>query len=1062
VPVERVDYTNLYVQMLKAMGGMNILESHSLQIVPHFLDIFVRDFEGEDVDMDAKAVEGKKTLQARVKIIAFCSIFADIRKPRKLHQASVLYSTFLQLVSHGDSKLQRCGMDCVLTWQEEPVIKYKDHLLGLVSDETFRDSLTAFSMETVRTTVNTVDLPILVNVLSRIIFGKLISRRGRNSAKAGLMARRAAIFSFIATMNELERKVMMDLMLEPFQTFTTEPFAFDTSAKLVPLKKQIGFLTVAFDFIKQLRTLVEPSLHELLSTIIHLIKSAEARAEDETDVVTMRQLREVRQLGLKRLTQLFTIDLEFDFTPYIQPLFEAVIDKRVPNLALENTQSPSALLELFSAWSREEKYVSYLVHNAEIVPQLLLLLSAKKVQESVVVFILSMLENIQDLAEVDATIIATVLGERLPLLLEQLDFVLSLRFDSNKAKFHGDSIPNRIIRILARISPFVKTATNASKLVSILVPFLKSPKRLVPESTKAEILEILYNFMPLLPDAQQHPVTTLYYPIVCQLFAVLESRDARAKLLAVYKQFTTFAPDLTHVYEILDNLNAYSTRRIDEPDFDRRFNGYTRINQESYSKLTVEEWRPILYNLVYYVADPEEYSIRTSAAYGLVRYIEQAAIKPSEYAITDCTFYSLLSHLVLPSIKKGLKKNIIEVRTELVQVLGMLVKVFKEDPLVSDMACLIEDEDTNFFLNIYHLQVHRRTRALRRIGQICEKGTIKPANIANIFIPIVSHFIFESDKRVDHNLINEAIAALALCTGGLSWGHYFATLRRFMNAIERRPELEKVLIRLLVQILDQFHFEIENENVVEEVVELKVIEEPAPETVDVEMKDVSAEAEDIEALKAAELDAEEADEEEIVEEAPVESGQTRRIQNAVTDKLIPQLQKLISQRNDETVPTRVPLAIAVTRLLKKLGTKAMHSHLPKILTALCNILTSHVQSARDSSKETLVTISTMLGSSYLAFIISSLQTALKRGYQLHVLGHSLHAILGANVTLYQPGTIESSIGTITDICVNDIFGEPGKERQVQELKGKMREMKTTKRLKTTNLVSKPWSSSDSL
>lgn len=127
----KIDLTNIYLLCVKAMGEIMLLESRSKEIVPYFLSIFENEYETvEENDNEESVIT--RTSQARKKIIEFCNIFSKVRKPRSLYKSNDLYAKFLDLISNGDSRLQKGGLDCILTWQEEPIIRYKQNLLGLV------------------------------------------------------------------------------------------------------------------------------------------------------------------------------------------------------------------------------------------------------------------------------------------------------------------------------------------------------------------------------------------------------------------------------------------------------------------------------------------------------------------------------------------------------------------------------------------------------------------------------------------------------------------------------------------------------------------------------------------------------------------------------------------------------------------------------------------------------------------------------------------------------------------------------------------------------------------
>jgi hypothetical protein len=130
-----VDVNNYYILLVKALGELGLLETKSKDIVPYFLRIFENEYEQNEELVQLTENDNPsttKTNNARKKIIEVCNVFSKVRKPRSLFNSQVLYTKFLELVSNGESRMQKGGFDCILTWQEEPIIKYKQQLLGLV------------------------------------------------------------------------------------------------------------------------------------------------------------------------------------------------------------------------------------------------------------------------------------------------------------------------------------------------------------------------------------------------------------------------------------------------------------------------------------------------------------------------------------------------------------------------------------------------------------------------------------------------------------------------------------------------------------------------------------------------------------------------------------------------------------------------------------------------------------------------------------------------------------------------------------------------------------------
>ncbi|KAH6600372.1 hypothetical protein BASA50_002383 [Batrachochytrium salamandrivorans] len=1175
--LDRVDTANIYCLLVSALGNIpGVVDRYSKTIVPLFLDIFRKNDDGstaitaavrEDDDrVDLPSSHSSKldtepndsadlsTKHARIKILAFLDMFSKIRNPAKLMFSNELFSVFSQLLAKGDSKIQKHALECILPWNQPGVVAYSECLKGLIGDETFRDSISSIDMDDMHAKIKTEDRPALMQTIARILFGKLVSHHQRQASKTGLKARRTAIFAFMSGVKSDERQYIIDLMLYPFKEIIAQPEPLPSSSLVITeglsfpnlqlIKKQIGFLTVLEDLIKQLRSLVAPHLPEILKTILYIIHYSEVVAQkaaqkedDATTIISefeLTQFRDIRVLAVRRLTQLFSTAIDFDFTPYISPLFTSHIIRRLPRFHIENTQASSSLLELVAAWSKDIKYVFYLTnYDLSLLPSIFSLLSAKKVHDSVVSVVIGIVESIQELhaANPDAQVIQVSLIPFMTALLGHLEHVLAKSISGNGTgrtiRFSGDNIPMRIIRVLSGLSKYVTAATNAETLVIMLLPFLKRPNRVVPESTKSDILEILGQFIPILPTLAEVSVDkSVYYPVVCQLFSTLKTRLARAKLLFVFRQLVPFNKEsLETVSDLLDDMNSFSAKRMDEPDFNRRFSAFSKINEELYCTLDSMQWRPILYNLTFYMHEEEEYSIRTSAAYGLKRFSSEAGARYPTGIVADASVgetgelnhMDLVLHLVLPGIKIGIKNKVMVVRQEFSTLLGQLIETFPHLPQFEDMVVLLAsgDDEVSFFSNIYHLQVHRRLRALRRLADACHAGHLKSNNVSNIFVPLVAHFIFESDRVQEHNVINDAIASLGACAGVLKWTHYFALVKRFLNLVTKRPELEKLMVRSLIQILDQFHFNLTGDqpsNTTDMDVDVNSRSNAA--SLAMEEDDTVIVGADAEEGEDEEEDEEEEGEEEKEDEDEIKVGdagvdeadpdfkvssdepnatqqaspnndikvteaesqlssndndktadpikeeiclndfqaQSAKILNITITKIFPGLQRLLSIKNDETVPIRIPLAIAITKVLKQFPKASMHIHLPKLLLTMCHTLTSHIQSTRDATRDTLVKVALMLGPFYLSFIIKGMQTVLKRGYQLHVLGFTLYSIMNAMVPTLEPGAIDSCIKPIVDISINDIFGDTGKEREADELRGKMREIKTTKSYDTLELT----------
>ncbi|KAI9336805.1 armadillo-type protein [Obelidium mucronatum] len=1069
--IDRLDDLQYYVLLLKLLRSLpNLVEQKSEQILPLYYELLKSDVEMEEPEQDdvEDETQPSKVLPTstpstemevssiRSVVIEFLRVFENLRNPRNIKDNERLYTSFLELLTNGDAKLQQSAISCVLTWKEPG---------------TWRK---------LRNNVKTEHQPSLMQVIIRVLYGKLISRRGRGSTKVGLKARRNAIFAFTVALEDSDREFLIDLMVTPFKfmlkhnSFNSEgTFEFKKSLAAIgsmgPIKYQQGFMNIIEDSIKQLKNHISPALPRILTVILNLMNSAElelmdqANQSDDVDPIRMKQLKDVRQMCILRLAQLFNSIDNFDFDPYVPAIFESILDNRIPKFDSEHTQASSSLMDLLVAWSRKAKYTDYFTQRTELISKILGVLAAKNVKESVTSIVVGMLESFLALDKEagDNAIAMKLIKPNMTHVLRNFEALLSKLLLSPNLRLNTVNLTSRVISVLAQISQFVNSPVEAENLMIILTPCLRKRAQAVPEKLKVDILQILAHFIPVLPSLQsaETRMEAPYFLLVSQMFSTLEERNSRLKAVFALRMFSNLDKRMEPIVALVENFNAYLVRRIEEPDFNRRFDAFTEVGQTLYKSLDSDQWLPILHSLVHSLQDVTEFSIRTSAAFCLSKFIDVASGKEMDVAdsVDDAQIEKmkkLVLQVLLPAVKKGVKSNIELVRSEFTTLLGVMVKNFADMDEFKDLVVLLADGDDEaaFFSNIYHMQIHRRIRSMKRLADICSTGALSQSNVANIFLPLVTHVIFDNDRQTDFSIISEAISTIAACANCLSWGKYYDLVKRFLKAISRRPTLEKELIRVVVAVLENFKFKIVPDAIVADLDSETQVDSTVGEAT--EGKAVDADEEN-----AMDVDSDAGDDEMEVE-APAavpekdNLEQMQRIHTTVVKKLIPDLFAHLTKDDEENVNLRVPVAVAITKLLMKLPDESKNLQLPKLLTTVCQFLKNRLQDVRDGSRDALLKIAKELGPVYFPFIIKELQSALLRGYQLHVLGFTVHHLLVGVTDTFRENGFETSVDMLARIFVNDIFGTLSDEREVQEMNGKLKEMKRSKSYDSFELVAK--------
>ena len=1022
------------------MGALSecsvLAEKHNRELVPHFLAL-------------TAPIPGSSSVTKlpKQKLTAWLVLFSKFTNPKASHSSSTLQNLYINLLSHPDRSLQSTALTCLFTYKSPALTQYEHRIRGLLDDTRWRDELALFDLG-LDSTEGGLELNTRKEVLEvtiRLLFGVMLERKGKSKGSGG--DRRKAILNALAGCGEDELGLLVDLMLRPFgwdrngaNSGNLSRFSLSASAG----DRQItGFLTLLGDVLKSLGSRLVKYWPVLIEMTIGLTSAAQAciagleeeeleenNVEEDLDIPddtaappsplslsssSPKTVRSIRQQGLKRFADFFRIPMTFDFSSYMKSAFVSFITPRLPVLDKENIESPSALLELFYVWTTDSNYVPFLVcYDHQTLPKLYDCLVATNVKHPVISRVFDIVDNLLGYSTKSELIRDTVLKPHVSHLLSSLTILVER---SKGTSIVAIPIIQRQISILSEIAQYLTDSNQASVLLGLFSPLLRKSPKIVPEKVKVNLVKIMGDLMCLIPDLKDRQTSTYQktYALLSRLFQSLRSRPARLSLISAFHQFAAIDLGLQEIARLLEGMNAYSKKRMDEPDFDRRLAAFSDFNENLYRTISCSDWLPILYNMLSFIQDPIELSVRNSASYAMRHFIDRVAASgaTSEY---EETFLRVL----FSGLKNGLRSKNEMVRMEVLGVIAYSVEQCQQVASLQEMRYLLEngDEEANFFNNILHVQVHRRSRALRRLADHCEKGNLRSSTLADIFIPLVGNYIM-STTSVDHHLVNDAILATGRMAKHLSWGAYHGLVQKYLKLSRAGDQSERVYVRALVALLENFHFSME-----EVVPNLDTANEETVEDDDGDEEDVLVPAESV-AL----------------------SFKTALIADAVNLRLLPNLLNHL-EKHDATTDdnTRIPISIGIVTVAKYLPAAGREAQITRLVTILSQILRSKSQETRDLTRDALNRIAVNLGPSYLSLILRELRAALIRGPQLHVLAYVVHSLM-VHVT---SGEHAEAFSTLDD-CVNDvafvsaevIFGESGKDVQAEDFKTKMREVRAS-------------------
>ncbi|EIN06636.1 hypothetical protein PUNSTDRAFT_90339 [Punctularia strigosozonata HHB-11173 SS5] len=1031
-PRDRFDPTSYETQLLSTLGSCPWLaEKHNRELVPFFLSL-----SGTD---DSSRLP-------RQKLAPWLTLFAEFKNPKALSSTDTLHSLYVSLLSHPDRSIQSAALSCLLTYRSPHLLPYEDTCRALLDDTRWRDALSGLNIAEIEAQ-NRVEA---VDLIVRLLYGVMLEKRGR----ARGADRRAATLGALAGCTDDELRLVVDLMLKPIQpvrlTTSSENFVIMPLPPSVAERQQVGFLTLLGDLLKYLGSRIVHTWPALIGSTMDILADAEKRinavtaeidgedndvediAEDAEDIATDAKFtkvrRSIRQLGLKRFGDFFRTPSQFDFTPYLPAAFNFFISNRLPVLDRENTQAPSALLDLFYVWSKQAEYARFLVSfDDRVLPKVYACLVATNVKPAVVSRIFDIVEALLALSNEDGELKRLVVEPHVSLLLSNLASLVQRTKDFTTV---SGPLPHRQISILSEVAPFIRDSPQASTLLSLFLPLLRKPSKSVNEKIKTNMLRIVDHLLAFVPELVDHTtaVAQKTLEVLSELFQSMRSRPGRLALLSTLRRLADVDESLVRVADLLESMNAFSKKRLDEPDFDRRLTAFATMNEEAHATLTAREWLPILYNSLHFIQDPEELAVRNNAAQSLKRFIDLCA---NAELTTDLGH--VMVRVLFPALKNGLRTKSEMVRAEVLSVMAHAVKNRLAIKALQEMQPLLADgdEEASFFTNVLHVQIHRRTRALRRLAESCAKSQLSSSTLADIFVPLVGHFI-TSPATTDHHLVNEAITTTGHMAEQLNWGPYFSLVQSYLRLVRLRDESERVYVRTVVSILDHFHFPMD-----------QVLPQPERAAEDVTLMGEEAEAET--AIQAAE-------DRKVIQQAD-------RIADAVTSRLLPSLLKHLETRNETEDSLRIPISIGIVKVAIHLPREAREPQVLRLLTVVSQILRSKSQETRDLVRETMCRIAVILGGAYLPIIFQELRTALVRGPQLHVLAAVTHTLLvhvtsPEHVQSFDP--LDECVDHVAHISAEVVFGESGKDVQHEDFKTKMREVRSSanKALDSFGIISK--------
>ncbi|KAG0650687.1 U3 small nucleolar RNA-associated 20 [Hyphodiscus hymeniophilus] len=986
-----------------------LAEKRSRQLVPMFLSWAGKG--AEEIDDDSEAVLSDWTRKDQKALLDLFGLFTN---PRSLYKSEEVHEALLGLLGNGDIEIQKSAIKAIFTWKNKSIRPYEENLLNLLDEARFKDEITILLQG--QTLVQAEHRSDLMPILLRVLYGRAISRKGAASGRQGMEARRLTVLRNLG-LQDVEN--FLEIALGDLKNIELiKDGQLNVSlieSEVMNTRKQVGFTNMIEVVLKELGTKVTPFTQKLVHAVLYCVIRSSRMLQNELDdseedaganqSTQTSLLKVIRQTGLKCLNLLFTNSESFNWNGYVEIIVREIVQPRVDNLPIETAQGISGILRLFYTWSTAAELVTFFGAHDQILPKVAECLAPQKSKDEVKSFALNIIRNIVKLSNGSSTS-KELLLKNIDEFLIQIGGILRNQQDLSKKLLED------CVETVSELAPVVQTSTQARNLVDVSIFLLDQPSRRVNPRTKSGLLKILQHFVPLHDLQDDAGLRDRLYNTVTSLFGFFKDKVSREVLSQVLMVYSQKDPVIGEVAALCLDVNSFVEGRLDEPDYTRRLTAFNAINTRTIS-FNARQWTALLYNMLYYIRNDEEYAVLAlNSADGVCRFITAASNaddteKPG--------FQTLLLDVLLPALFSGAREPSEVIRQQYLKVMGHLIRTFPDWPEVGGMQGLLAGEDeieSSFFNNIVTLGKGKQSAALKQVSAAAENGELSGKMVSHFFIPLVEHFIFDRAEGSDaHNLAAEATSTVGILSGSLEWPQYRAMLRRYIGYIAGKPDLEKQIIRLLGRVIDAL---------------------------------ASAVDESSRPLVGSKRST-------LVATIPKQ----QKLSEDLSSNVLPPLTSYLHDKDESTVSLRVPVAVIVVRILKLLPPEQLNERLPAVLTDVCHILRSKAQEARDMTRVTLVKICLLLGPSCFGFVLKELRGALARGPQLHVLSFTMHSILVETIPEYAPGDLDYCLPTIVAIIMDDIFGHTGQEKDAKadgEYTSKMKEIKNSKSYDSMELI----------
>ena len=657
----------------------------------------------------------------------------------------------------------------------------------------------------------------------------------------------------------------------------------------------------------------------------------------------------------------------------------------------------------------------------------------------------------------------------LAMLMPHLSKIVNYYISKMKRNRKGFLLPKRDLKFLSSVGDIVNDDAFLSDLTELLLGHINA----AGTSHSADGNELFVLSLRSLARVMRN---TKHIVQISKLFSKLSEREHRLALVSILQRACQREPDFAWTCEVVSGLNTWEKTSLDQMDYDAKLlafrNVSDRLKGDDYDSIfdrNCELVLPILHCCLHTLhTNYEDISLRESVHFVLELTIQRVGdLFSLDFDYAYIAYQILIQQLILPSIESGLNSAVDDMRHDSIKLLSKVVAHFPNEPTLVGLDVLRNEKNINddTFDNLRHIQVHRRANAFRKVAALLKKqhfplasASQPEANDANDEKSEISTDS-KSKKIIIGRIISSNTARRYLLPLALQnlWNHRFKHIPYLREACIEVVKICALIMpwsvyrKMLVRTITGIKFPITSFLVICSLLEIFPYDLSNFKWHD--SKTTSAErtlSHDLMVKKDKKGNQEVINQEEILARNKLSAKEADAVLSDVERVILPNLFSILSVKDIKnpkqskpdityrSCERRLPYAKPIVLLLKKLPESVIKTSLPTVVLNVFAFLKHKEYEVRKAASKASVSILLLLGPSYFALMLKQLKATLCRGFQCHVLLHTVHVLLKC-LSSSKVGMFDEALPVLLEIVNDGLFGTIADEKTTLKVKEKLPE-----------------------